>query len=255
MNNILHFDTINSNYDPSLNDPFRTSMILSNPIAGVRSINLKSIELPIGFFNVRVSGTLNQVTISLNNVNYTITLVSKNYTTISSLCTDINTAFTSVNFGVSTTVTFTASGNYVNVSITSTGITQFSIVNTLLSQYVLGLRSTNTAVIASSTSATISSTNIWNLGCDNYLNMFLENIPVGGNSNHNGKLCSFKISLNGVNGMVMFNNDENLFKQSVHISDEYYILREMKVVMYDRFGNNLSNNGLDYSFSLGFTFH
>lgn len=250
--NILHFDTISSNYDPSLNDPFRATMSISNPLHKVSQIFLKSIELPIGFFNIRASGTLNILTISLNNIRYSITLLAKNYTTPTSLINDINTLFTSVSFPVTTTVTFSVSGNYINVAITSVGITQFSIIDTQLSNYILGLKSFNNSVIASSTSASISATNVWCLNPDNYLNMFLENVPSDGNSNFNGRFCSFKISLNGINGMIVYNNDENIFKQSVGISDENFILREIKVTMYDRFGNTISNNGLDYSFSLGF---
>lgn len=245
---ILHFDTIASNYIQS--DPFKTRFTLSNAISRVRSIQLKSIELPIGFFNVRNSGTLNVVTISINNVAYSITLSPKNYTTTASLCTDINTLFSAVTFATTSTVTFSPSGNFINVGLSSTGITQFSIVDTQLNNYILGLKSSNNSAITGGITATISGQNVFNLNVDNYLNMYLENVPTDNNYNFNGVLCSFKVSLNGVYGNIIYNNDENVFKQTVFISDENFVLREIRITMFDRFGNQIVNNGLDYSFSL-----
>lgn len=245
---ILHFDTITSNYIQ--NDPFNTRFTLANAIHRVRSIQLKSLELPVGFFNVRNSGTLNIVTISINNVDYSITLSPKNYTTASNLCTDINTLFSGVTFATASTVTFSAAGSYINVALTSTGITQFSIVDTQLSNYILGLKSSNNAAISGGTTASITASSVINLNVDNYLNMYLENVPTDNNYNFNGILCSFKVSLNGVYGNIIYNNDETVFKQTVFISDENFILRELRICIFDRFGNPIVNNGLDYSFSL-----
>jgi predicted aspartyl protease len=158
--------------------------------------------------------------------------------------------FTTVNFAVTSTVTFSVSGNFINIALVSTGITQFSVIDTQLNNFILGLKLSNTSVITGGTTASITGSNVINLNIDNYLNMHLENVPTDNNHNFNGVLCSFKVSLNGVYGTIIYNNDENVFKQTVYISDENYILRELRISFYDRFGNAVINNGLDYSFSL-----
>ena len=49
----VHFDT--SLRDDLTDDPFHSSLVLSNPIRNIKKIYLKSCEIPLGFFNIRVA--------------------------------------------------------------------------------------------------------------------------------------------------------------------------------------------------------
>ena len=47
----LHFDTTLRNNQSA--DPFSSTFTLANPIRNIKKIYLKSVEMPIGFFNIR----------------------------------------------------------------------------------------------------------------------------------------------------------------------------------------------------------
>jgi len=54
--------------------------------------------------------------------------------------------------------------------------------------------------------------------------------------------------------MVYYLQELNSFSQCVEITDQNYILNRLRVVVYDRFGETITN-GLDYSFSLAVNYH
>jgi hypothetical protein len=62
---------------------------------------------------------------------------------------------------------------------------------------------------------------------------------------------TFKIPLNSITNQVYFYFENASFKQFVDIHDPNMVLSNLVVYVVDRFGNSLSPNGLDYSFSLG----
>ena len=51
-------------------------------------------------------------------------------------------------------------------------------------------------------------------------------------------------------GMTYFFQKNLNFEQEVEISDKNLFLNEINTIVYDRFGQNVENNGLDYSLSL-----
>jgi hypothetical protein len=46
-----HFDT--AQRDNLIDDPFQCQLTLSNPLRNVKKIYLKSVEIPVGYFNIR----------------------------------------------------------------------------------------------------------------------------------------------------------------------------------------------------------
>ena len=59
-NQIIHFDTVNSNYNSITNstmNSFNTNFKLAYTLRNVNKISLKSIEMPVGFYNGRISNT------------------------------------------------------------------------------------------------------------------------------------------------------------------------------------------------------
>ena len=244
MSETLHLDSIYSTYAQPANDPFDAKFNLSTPISDVRRIYLRSVEMPINFYNIRNSGTLNKIIVRTNLGNsYVVSVTAGNYLTIDALITVINNSFVGVI--PSTTVTFAYSGNRVSVSATSSTITSFSLVDTSMSKYVLGFR--NVTFSGLSASASVD----YLLNVDNYVVMYLKSVPsdnTAGNGNIN---CSFKIPLNAVNGMVLFVSDESSNKQFINVLDSSNHLSYLIVQIYDRFNELILSNNADYSFSLG----
>lgn len=244
MSETLHFDSIYSTYVQPSNDPFDARYNLSVPLTNIRKIFLRSVEMPINFVNIRNTGTLNKIVIRTNlGLSYTVNVTAGNYLTIDSLLTAINNAFVGVL--PSTTVTFAYSGNRVSVSATSSTITSFSLLDTNLSKHVLGFR--NVTYSGLSSTATVD----YLLNADNYVVMYLKNIPSDNTSGNGNMNCSFKIPLNAVNGMVLFLADESSNKQHINVLDSSNHLSFLHVQIYDRFNELILSNNADYSFSLG----
>lgn len=244
---LLHFDTANSNYDASTNDPMNTNFTITNPKRQIRSISLKSLELPISFTNIR-SGSMSQFGIVISGTTYSITLNNKVYTSVSALLTDINNAFSGLTLPNSGVLTLSNVGNFLLCTLACSAPTIFSIVSTQMSYYVLGLKNTGTLITSGNNTSILGNNNIL-LNVDNYIIMYFPSIPTSTMTSTNGSLCHFKIPLNATNGVVFYEGDNATFKQSVEITDSNYIFLNLKVQFFDRFGNSLIN-GLDYSFTL-----
>jgi hypothetical protein len=112
MHSNLTFINFDTNYvevsDPYNFNPFDTTFVLSDPLRKVKNIYLKSIELPVGFTNVRdnydyltlqlyTSGRLNTQGDPITT-DYNVAIPKINYTTISSLLTAINTEIKKISY-------------------------------------------------------------------------------------------------------------------------------------------------------------
>ena len=64
------------------------------------------------------------------------------------------------------------------------------------------------------------------------------------------QLQTFKIPLNTVTNQVYFYQEGSSFRQWVDITDSNFTMSNITVIVYDKFGNNLNPNGLDFSFTL-----
>lgn len=242
---ILHFDSIYSQYTLPSNDPFNARFALASPIVGASKIYFKSLELPINFCNVRSGSTLNKITLISNlGTQGTATIPQANYITMASLITAINTAIYGL-FDINTTISFAVSSNRIVATlVSSTTISSFNFVDTLLSKYILGFRN-------STSGSAVTSTTDYLLSVDNYIIMFLANVSASNTSNNGNLLCSFKIALNAVNGIVYYVAENNQMTQSVNLLNSSQCISYLQVVIYDRFGNQILSNNSDYSFSLG----
>ena len=81
---IIHFDTIYAQSKKD-NNPFQSKFVLQKILQNISRIYLKSCEIPIGIFNIRVPYSFLRMLISVNGVtsNLTITLPNKSYSDIS----------------------------------------------------------------------------------------------------------------------------------------------------------------------------
>jgi hypothetical protein len=67
-------------------------------------------------------------------------------------------------------------------------------------------------------------------------------------------LISYKIPVNAVSGMVYYLGQNNTFEQSIIVSDQNYVLTDIRVQVFDRFGYPIIQ-ALDYTFSLALYYH
>ena len=234
----LNLDSMNSSKPAT---PFNTTWTLSNPLRQVKNIYIKSIELPINFLNVR-NGT-NTISLTYNNVVNTITLTSNQYTDINTLLTDINTNFTSNSINLAFSLN---TNGYVTLNYTS-GTQYYYQFQTTPLLNILGY--TKNQLISRSNSLPSTATLLYNLNYDNYISLYLQNIPH--NSKSVNQLCSFKIPLNAVNGVVYFNAENINFTQYITITDKNFVVDKISIAVYDKFGNTL-NSSYDYSLTLAF---
>ena len=278
---VIHFDSIRSSYinytsntSQNIINSGYTKFIIKNRIDKMKSISLKTFEIPIYFPNVR-TGSTSTFSFILNMVTYNSNLVENNYTTIDALILDINAMILSyVALELVTIVLTINSSNKVVITIKNVRPITFTIIDTNLSKYILGLSSSNTLLDSSTVSTTtvtmvrgISSTitmvpvlssssyyyligvNPYNLNVDNYISMFIPRISSSTCQGNNTNI-TFKIPLNSIYNSIYFLNEYNALKQEIKIIDKNLILTDLDVILYDRFGNNLNNKN-DYLFSLG----
>lgn len=246
---IYHFDSIHSAYTQPYNDPFNAKYYFATPLNNVKKIHFKSIELPVNFCNIRNVGTMNVITIktNLNNV-YSITIPQSNYITISSLITAINTAFVGIIPGTTITCSVDQTNTYLTFSATSSTITSFVFVDTILTKYILGFRN------VSYSGLTINAPTPFLLNVDHYVTMYIQNVPTENNSANGKLLMSFKIPLNATNGILYFIAENSSLKQYVRLLESQQTINHLQIVIYDRFNNQILNNNSDYSFSLEIEF-
>ena len=134
---------------------------------------------------------------------------------------------------------------YIQITHNCTSLT---LNKCLLINYMLGFNNN-----VNSTSPIIS-TNFYNLNIDNYLNMYVTNLSGADSTNVNGRLLSFKIPLNCVNGSVLYYGESNTFIQTISITDPKFVLTSMNIMILDRFGFPINGGNAHYSFTLGINF-
>ena len=238
----LNFDSINST--DTLNDAFDTNFVLMQKYTNIKKIYLKTAEIPIGFVNIRSSNNSNVLRFVLNGVSYNATITQQNYSSISSLLTALNasilTAITSSGF---TFVLSVSSSN--NLIITSTGaFSSYSIRQNTLSN-ILGLSNA-----INQTAGTYTSPFIYNLAYDTYIQMSFYNVPSIFSTLGNVP-SALKIPLNtNTYNILFYTTDRGEYDQALTVSDTNFILSNMRIIMYDRFGFPINNGNLEYSFTL-----
>ena len=190
----LNLDTLNATYNTvqtynsyvfnttsSTNAPnsYNVTFQLRNPIYNAKRIWLKSLEIPIGFSNIRsnnFSNTLTVATASSGGTTYSITLPDKIYGSVQLLLNDINAFFSAtyptVNIVFSINTGYTNNG-FVVLTTSSTGIFTSGIFirPSLLATTILGFNNTD---LTSTTTRTAGSYYLVNP--DNYVNLYIPNL-------------------------------------------------------------------------------
>ena len=280
---IIHLDSRNSTYNTifssttsTTKNSFNANFKMNERFTNLKRITIKSIELPIGFTNIRL-GSTSMFSFIINSLRFNIDITPGNYNSIESLMLEINNKIIMwLNIPYVVTLVLVTSTNRLRLNISGMRPILFTIVNTNLSMYILGFRSesdklvdtgnetttllTVVAGVASSVTVTslptptspyyyLASTSTYNLNPDNYISMYIPQLS-GCVSDMIGLNTTYKIPLNCVYGMTYFFQQNQNLDQEIEIRNKAIILNEMDIIFYDRFGRNIDNNGLDYSLSL-----
>ena len=280
---IIHLDSKNSNYllnpnNTTLNtrNSFHTNYKLSQEFSKIKKISLLSLEMPIAFNNIRY-GSTNVFSFLLNGTQRDLSMKEMNHSSIDTLITDLNLRLY-MYIGLPVIITASVnSNNRIRLNFSGMRPITFSIIDTNFSYNILGFRSSidklidmggeTTSVttiingiinITHSTSFTTSTSNyyclasqsMYNLNPDNYISLFIPQLS-GCVADMNGSNTTiFKIPMNCIYGMTYFFQENLNFKQQVEITDKNFRLTDLTITVYDRYGKNIENNGLDYSLSL-----
>ena len=256
LKQLLHLESVDGvqNYDPILKSyhTYNTNMKINKPITNIKEISLKSVEFPLFFNNIRSANLSNLFSFNFNsspfnNIPINVTITELNYITISSLITALNTA---ISTAISSYAGFTFVLSVVNtnyIRITTNG-TQIILNKCLLINNILGF---NTGTYNTST---ITTTNFYCLNIDNYINLYITNLNSGSDTNANGRLLTFKIVLPATNGNILYLGENSNFTQTISITDPFYVLSSLNIMILDRFGFPINGGNSNYSFTLGITY-
>jgi hypothetical protein len=285
---ILHFDTVDAveNYDKPFSNrkngsgqnvtgshSYNSRLDMTTPINNVKSISLKTVQIPFITQNIRSSNVSNYINFygtTIAGVYFVgaVTLKDKNYTSITTLLADLNTAFaTKISTFTDTSglsITF-----YVNPLDTSkiviksnvhqdTGGLIFGDLNfdgSILARNILGVsffRTANPDMFLGNTVDAFSymyCTNNYNLQPDNYFNLNFTNIETSP-TNANGRPTTFKIPLSGSFGEVIYYSETDGSEQKVYVDRPNTTLSYLNMVITDRWGFPVYGFGSQISFTL-----
>ena len=266
-----YFDNVNENKNADLlaNQLSLSTFTMTLPekITDVKSITVKSVEIPYSYYNISSHLGNNYIKVKKvsNGVEELITLPDGQYNllgiqnTLNNLLT-VNAGFSDINIQLSSdsNTTITTSVDYIfNFGINAVGEHDKFRFRSKLG-YMLGFR--NAEYIIEST--TVSSEALPNLNSTKYIYLALEEFNKNKQNSFTTPLSNSLINNNILSRMTV-NNGASTFGDLIVtnysngnlISDKRNYsgtidLQKIKVSLLDENGNPLALNGLDYSFCL-----
>lgn len=224
-------------------NPFDLTFFLSQTHKRLRRITLKSVEMPVGFYNIRApynTLVIDGQTYTIQEGNYTIdSLIGSINGTIgiaigqfnvNKMLNRITYVPTSINSSIAAIAT-------INVTVPLPNDPNINIPSLA---YFLGFTDgqTGTEIIA---------TNSYLINFDNYVTFW---IPTLGRSSLENNKITFKVPITVPSGGVQFLQELTSFKQSVEVTDRSLLFDRIDMQVLDRFGQPMDNNGIDWSFTL-----
>jgi hypothetical protein len=212
-------------------DSFDCAVILGQTHRKVRRVALKSVEMPVGFYNIRAP--YNNLTINIAGTPTSYTFSPGNYSATTFLNTLNNTVTPAIGSFFLNTLTN-------KIQYTSVVGASSIVGDPLTLGYFMGFTSDQIGVI-------IVANKSYSIDFDNYVCIYIENLR---NSCMEPFAATFKIPITVQKGGVENWTSDNRFKQSIEIFDPDYKIDRLNIQVRDRFGLPLSNNGIDWSFTL-----
>jgi hypothetical protein len=220
-------------------DPFDCSIMISPAIQQKSQVKLLSLTMPFCWYQIRAG--FDTFSFSLYDSfdllidTYTLVVEHGNYSSTelaSNLQTMINNAITETS-----TVAFDVATGKVHIDLTSG--CEMEIHETGLSKHVLGF--TDGQI---STASSLVADNRYNLSHDTYIVISIENLS----SPYNGGVATYVIPVLANANDIINHFSELTFSQTAKL--EANNLTAIKLSVKDKYGNVLSNNGIDFSMIL-----
>jgi hypothetical protein len=212
-------------------NPFDVTVTFQKPHDGITKIALKNAQIPIGFYNIRSPYN----TITFGSTTYTLTPGNYSATTFLSALNSATSAIGSWSYVSATNLMqFTSTSGTVTLVI-PTGLTYPTLAS------LLGFVSTQTL-----TGTNLVSRNSYIINFDTYINIYFDNI---GRPSIEPSKSTFKIPVEVPSGSILYWSKNKQDEQCVQVRDQKSV-DKLIVAVYDRFGNIIDNNGLDWSFTL-----
>ena len=230
----LHVDTSTTSantvykYD---NNPFNCSVLLGQTHRRLKSVTLKSAEIPIGYYNVRSPYNVFAYT-TVEDGPLTVTLTPGNYTSASII--------SSINAGVGGTPLALNSGTN---KVTYTNLLKTTTISAPPRSLASFLGFTDQQF-----GTTILATNSYNVNFDNYICIYIENLRAS--SLEPNVPITFKIPITVSNTNIQTFSEGNQWAQRIEIYDPNIRLDRLNIRVLDRFGGLLNNNGIDWTFTI-----
>ena len=219
------------------NNPFQCTVILGQPIRHITSFSLKCAEIPVGFYNIRAP--YNTLTLNVASVITTYTVTPGNY--------GVDTLLSCINGLVGSGVgQFSKSTSTNRIIFTSAVSSQVILPITQRSLgYFLGFINGQTCT---GISQTIAAQNSYMINFDTYINIYIENLRTS--SMQPMVPVTFKIPMTVANGSIEYYFEKSRFVQKIFTYDPNMRIDRLNIIVYDRYGNIINNNGIDWSFTL-----
>jgi len=238
------FDTINAvkNYDAVIGGissmpyhPYNLYFPFKYPLKNVKRITLKSVEMPLNLYNIRVENGSVKIGVTFSYSTYTNVYINFQIPaatyTISSLITMLNSQLSSSLTPYSgLSIVFSTLSTYVGTLCQITNnCTSLTLDNTPLTNYILGYNNKFT----STGGALLISTSPINLyGIDTCLYITFPNLP---NTNNNNNFTGFKLQLSNIYNSILTINDYDEH-QTLYFNNTPFILDKINVLVVDRLG-------------------
>ena len=246
---IYFLDTVNAtrNYDPIIAavdansyHAFNVSFPFRYPLKNLKSIALKSVEMPLALPTIRLHNQCNKIVITFSystysNISITVNVPANTYTNtslISTINTQMNPKLTPYP-GISISFT-TVSAPFGSVCSITNNCTSLAIDNTPLTNLILGYGFT----WSSTDSSSLQGSGPINVNAiDTCVNMVITNIPMMNSNNINP--YTFKLQVNTLTNGILFLNDA-AEHQKIFFNDNAFVLDRLNIVVYDRLGYPLT---------------
>jgi len=212
-------------------NPFQCTAILGNRHRAIRSAALKDAQIPVGFYNIRAPYN----SIIINGITYTVQ--PGNYT-INSLVNTLNGVITN-SIG-----TFASSSVTNQISFVSNNGPAVITVPSLSLGAFLGFTNGQSCP---GTNTVITGTNSYIINFDTYITIWIGEI---GTASLDPQQITYKVPLTAGSGSIIQYSEGSTWPQKVIYTDRSNRLDRLTIVVLDRFGNIINNNGLDWSFTL-----
>ncbi len=256
INGIRNYDTASNNYNYH---SFNVTFPLRLPIINLKSITLKSVEMPINLTTARTANSSStffiKFTYSGSPYQILVDINISNYDSISSLLNaitekiDLATSFlNSVGFFVSVYPIPIEQGFYCMfdhnctiIEIEDTPLTRNILGFTIFTYTIDGIDFLGQSPINLNAQSPVNLNTI-----DSCVYIKVINLPVMNNNNIDG--YTFKVPLNNiVNGTVYFN--DTLDHQTIYFNKSNFVLNKFDIVVVDRLGAQLTGY-YNWTFSL-----